>query len=157
MVGSKRGARYFLSPDGGAEFADIVDSGSIWGDSTPNLVDSGTKSVDSGSEFVDFTSSSVDSSLSMGETEANAETHARLQQIAAPAMARAYLAHEMILETIVQLCHTEPLTVREIATLLNRTEHHVGQKVRALVADNRLRPLEPGRRMRQRYVALDER
>lgn len=157
MVGNKRGARYFLKTaslvDNGADLVDsdpsMGDSGSSLVDSSPELVDFGAKSVDSGSEF-------VDSGSSLGATEANAETPVRLQQIAALAMARAYLSRDVMLETIVQFCHTEPLTVCEIAGLLNRTDHHIGQIVRALVADGKLRPLEPGRRLRQRYVAPAE-
>lgn len=151
MVGNKRGARYFLkAPSNVDSGSSLVDSGSAFVDSIPELVDFGAKSVDSGPEFVDFV-------LSLDAMEASPETQARLQQLAALAMAKAYLSREVMLETIVQLCHVQPLTIREIAELLNRTEHHVGQMVRTLVADSRLRPLEPGRRLNQRYVATDER
>lgn len=136
MVGNKRGARYFLQP------ASSVDSG-------PSLGDSASSSGD-------FTPSLVDSGSSLGVTEPDAETHVRLRRIAARAMASPYLSREVMRETIVQLCHAQPLTVREIAGLLNRTEHHMGQIVRELVADGKLRPLASGRRLNQRYVVPEK-
>ncbi|MDQ2655287.1 MAG: putative DNA binding domain-containing protein [Chloroflexota bacterium] len=143
MAGSKRGARYFLSQ----RSADTVASSSA--DSGLELVDSTAKSVDSGLEL-------VDSDAGLGEDQATTKRRAQLQQIAAPAAARAYLSREAMLETIVLLCSIEPLTVQEMAEYLNRTKHHVGQMVREMVSAGKLQPFEPSRRLNQRYVVPEK-
>lgn len=78
----------------------------------------------------------------------------QLRRIAEPVAIRARLPRGVAADTIVLLCAVEPLFVQQLANLLARTNNYVGQLVRDLVVEARLKPILAERRHpRQRYTA----
>jgi len=78
-----------------------------------------------------------------------------LQRMARPARERRRLDPEIFTALLAELCERAPLSVKELAALLNRSEAYVGDAIRPLVGSGTLaflypdQPKHPG----QRYVA----
>ncbi|MEX2610514.1 MAG: hypothetical protein WEA24_11250, partial [Gemmatimonadota bacterium] len=78
-----------------------------------------------------------------------------LQRVARPARERRRLDPEIFTALVAELCQRAPLSVKELAALLNRSEAYVGDAIRPLVGSGTLsflypdQPKHPG----QRYVA----
>jgi predicted transcriptional regulator len=80
---------------------------------------------------------------------------AELERIAEPARDKKRLAPPVRDELVVALCSRAPLSVRELAALLSRTEAYISDAIQPLVAAGRLSFLYPDqpRHPKQRYVA----
>jgi predicted HTH transcriptional regulator/predicted transcriptional regulator len=135
MVGSKRGASYRLSAATG-----IADSGQSIADSSPTIADSGSSITDNEPDLAD-----------------NAENWESLLRIASPARDRKRLPPHQLDRIIVRLCGVEPLSIRQLAALLDRGERHMQEIVRNLVATGAIRPVRRERRHpHQRYSASSD-
>src|SRR5688572_1471795 len=79
-----------------------------------------------------------------------------LETMARPARERRRLAPAIRDDLISLLCAKVPLSVRELATLLDRTEAYTGDAIRPLVENGRLTFLFPSqpRHPRQRYLTV---
>jgi ATP-dependent DNA helicase RecG len=164
MIGVKRGARYQLGavalPGGGALSSqlelDLVRSR----DSSSNLRSDVAEPENSltaaenpspslGNLPPRFGSSSESSEHSATEQRAELEgmdaLTAMLQEIARPAQERRYLPSDSRDDLIVKLCAVRPLSVRELAHLLARSDDLVRKAVRPLLVSGQLRYRYPER------------
>ncbi|MEX2281036.1 MAG: hypothetical protein WEE89_00955 [Gemmatimonadota bacterium] len=78
-----------------------------------------------------------------------------LERIARPARDKRRLSPAILDDLVVALCGRAPLSVRELATLLNRSEAYVSDAIQPLIARGRLSFLYPDqpRHPKQRYAA----
>ncbi len=79
-----------------------------------------------------------------------------LEAVARPARERRRLDPSVFARLMVDLCSIAPLSIRELSTLLARSDAYVGDAIRPLVANGQIGFLYPEqpRHPRQRYVAL---
>lgn len=79
----------------------------------------------------------------------------QLEAVAQPARVRRRLSPEERSDIIVRLCALSPLSVKELSTLLDRSEAYVGDAIRPLVNDGRITFLFPDqpRHPKQKYMA----
>lgn len=92
----------------------------------------------------------------MDETDAHAApVWPQLEAVAQPARIRRRLSPEDRSDIIVRLCALAPLSVKELSTLLDRSEAYVGDAIRPLVNDGRITFLYPDqpRHPKQKYLA----
>lgn len=92
----------------------------------------------------------------MDDTDAQANSvWPELEAIAQPARERRRLPPEQRSEIIVRLCSVAPLSVKELSTLLDRSEAYVGDAIRPLVNERQLTFLFPDqpRHPKQKYLA----
>jgi predicted HTH transcriptional regulator len=169
MVGAKRGARYQLGSlaAAGALDASAIASSAENLDTSPATIplnlDKGYPLVVSSSENIDSFPGNIDSlppradtSSGVGDQEENnlGELWASLREIARPARQHPHLRAEARDGIIIHLCTQTPLSVQEIAQLLDRSEVLVRGALRALIEANRLSYLYPNQPSRpgQRYT-----
>lgn len=92
----------------------------------------------------------------MDDTDAHEQPYwTELEQIAKPARERRRLPPETRSQIIVSLCRRAPLSVKDLSTLLDRSEAYIGDAIRPLVNGGQLVFLYPDqpRHPRQKYVA----
>lgn len=92
----------------------------------------------------------------MDETDAQAApVWPQLEAVAQPARVRRRLSPEERSDIIVRLCALAPLSVKELSTLLDRSEAYVGDAIRPLVNEGRITFLFPDqpRHPKQKYMA----
>ena len=79
----------------------------------------------------------------------------QLEAVAQPARVRRRLSPEERSDIIVRLCVLAPLSVKELSTLLDRSEAYIGDAIRPLVNDGRITFLFPDqpRHPKQKYLA----
>lgn len=134
MVGSKRGARYFLAP------TSLVDS-------SLSLVDNDLSLVDSGLSLGDNRTNIGDSGPSIGVGVGSLGSRRQPQAEWTPRdeTAQAVLllqrGKHRVAESIVQLCSIEPLSVQQMAGLLGRDRDYVRKAVTSLVKSGKIRPV----------------
>jgi len=158
MIGGGRGARYELGPatriapeagDAAGRQLSLLET-ARWPTS------SGVSSGDSRSSSEDKARSSEDKGPRSEDTEEKSEvTREELLEIAWPAREHRRLHPDKLGEVIVKLCARTPLSVRELAELVNRTESHLRETLRLLIAAGRLAYLYPDQpnHPHQRYTA----
>lgn len=162
MVSSGRGAHYILgtaaydvlqsmtsatvrNPSDGAIQLSLTQLATSSKDSSPSIGDKGTYTTDKGESSEDNLKGSVSNEAELMEIARLARTSARLD----PARRNAI---------IVELCTRTPLSVRQLAALMKRSDALILEAVRELVAIRQLAYLYPAqpRHPRQKYVARSQ-
>jgi predicted HTH transcriptional regulator len=154
MEGSKRGAWYRLAVSAPMP----VDGGARSGIKDPSLADSGVSTGSSGVSTTDSGLSTADNELSTADNELSGEVHTsgieeELLRIAATIRGRRRTPPDRLAETVVDLCATRPLSLRELMTLLQRSEQHMRATLGALEDAGRIQTLYPQRQHpKQKYI-----
>jgi predicted HTH transcriptional regulator len=140
MIGGGRGARYQLGP------------AAVGGMPTTGEPSSGNLEPSSGN----LEPSSGNLEPSSGSSEANSGDLSRdLEEIARPAREQRYLRTEALSQILVQLCARCPLSLRQLAELVGRSDERVRPMLRSLVASGHLAYVYPDqpRHPQQKYLA----
>lgn len=166
MTGWGRGASYQLGARASAGLSQLLipglenqariagqDAASSFVDSGASLVGTGVDLVDSGGSLVDGRPSIGDNQASLGGEAASPDNQETLLRIARPIRMFLRVPARELNAAIVQICSVEPLSVRQIADLLDRSDYHIRMTIRELVAQGAIAPLYPQRRHPdQRYT-----
>jgi len=154
MIGMKRGARYQLGA-GALDNPEHVDQFSL--ESGAKLPQDSDKSHQESSELTPKSSELTPKSSELGASSEDLTSWTALLAISAIARERRYLRAAIRDDLILHLCARRPLSLRELAQLLDRDETTLRDPIRSLLAAGRLHYLYPDRptHRRQKYVAAN--
>lgn len=170
MIGGGRGARYELGPSAvtvaEAVPASITEGVAVafppgeFAQEGPRSEEGGQSSEDSGSNSDDLTVSTEDLARDLEDlTRSTEDSWKDLREISRLAREHPYLDAATRDDLLVRVCSIKPLTLRELAELLNRSEAHLRETLRHLIETGRLAYLYPNqpRHPRQKYVGFVDR
>jgi ATP-dependent DNA helicase RecG len=158
MIGGGRAARYQLGPAATLAPARPPVAGETPQVGLPEVWGIPADSGDLTGKFGDSKERSGDSSDAQTASAAESGTlWEELRRRAAPVRDRSYVNAQTRDDVVVQLCLLTPLSLRELAELLQRSKDHTRAIVASLVALGRLTYLYPDQpnHPRQRYVAAE--
>jgi ATP-dependent DNA helicase RecG len=152
MIGGGRGARYQLGPAAASTVGQHVPAHV---DREPALSRTAASSEGSKTSSDSFEQSSDSSKHSSDSFEQSSDTLSPdLWEISRMARERRHLDAAILAEIVVELCGRTPLSIRDLAELLGRSEVRVRQALRALIASGRIAFLYPEQpsHPQQRYM-----
>ena len=152
MIGDRRGARYRLSPDADLatipiDVVEVDDAGQavLW----PNMDRSGPPIDESAASIGSFAASIVSFAPRL------ALVAGELAAMGSAVRARSHVPSDVLADTIERLCGVVPLSIRELAAVVGRSDPTLRIAVRELVRTGRLNLAFPDRprHPEQRYVS----